>query len=125
VLFLLALFQVKYKLSEKNNMVTSGMQLLSLEPSLTERAIRVAIALFSELNRGDSSSTSKAHKISKVFRLVLLPQESTLQVVNWKLYNWCLQISFNRINQAEIELVLPELENIWLDSWVSTKALSY
>jgi hypothetical protein len=108
-------------------MVISSLKplpLVSFEPSLSERAIAVAIELFSELNRGDRSSVIKAKEICKIFRLVLLPKESTMQVVNAKLYNWCLQISCNRINQAEIEAVLPELERVWHDSFRSTRALS-
>jgi len=95
-------------------MVTSSIQ----ESNLTERAFEVAIDLFAEINRGESLSETKAKKISKIFGLVFLPQESMVQVVKWKLYNWCQQIKVNRINQAEIESVLPELESI------STKVLS-
>jgi hypothetical protein len=87
-----------------------------MRTSLSERAIAVAIELFSEINRGGKSSTSKAQEICKIFRLVLLPKESTMQVVNWKLYNWCLQISFNRINESEIKVVLPQLERVWHDN---------
>ena len=107
-------------------MVTSSLKplpLVSFEPSLSERAIAVAIDLFSELKRGDRSSVKKAKEISKIFGLILLPKESTMQVVNAKLYNWCLQIGFNRINQAEIEAVLPELERIWHDNFRSTRSL--
>lgn len=108
-------------------MVTSSLKplpLVSLEPSLSERAIAVAIELFSELKREDRSSVKKAKEISKIFGLVLLPKESTMQVVNAKLYNWCLQIGFNRINQAEIEAVLPKLERVWHDNLRSTTSLS-
>ena len=108
-------------------MVTSSLKplpLVSFEPSLSERAIAVAIELFSELNRGDRSSVTKAKKICKIFGLVLLPKESTMQVVNAKLYSWCLQIGYNRINQAEIEAVLPELERVWHDNLSSTRVLS-
>jgi len=69
-------------------MVTSSLRplpLVSFEPSLSERAIAVAIDLFSELKRGDRSSVKKAKEISKIFGLVLLPKESTMQVVNAKL----------------------------------------
>jgi len=108
-------------------MVTSSLKpllLASFEPSLSERAIAVAIELFSDLNRGGISSGVKAKEICKIFRLVLLPKESTMQVVNAKLYNWCLQIRCNRINQTEIEAVLPELERVWHDNLRSTRSLS-
>jgi len=102
-------------------MLTSHIKplpLVSLEPTLKERAIGVTIKLFAEINCGGTSSLPKAKAISKIFRLVLLPKESTMQVVNHKLYSWCLQISFNRIDQAEIEQVLPQLESIWQDSFL-------
>jgi len=108
-------------------MVISSLKPLSLvlfEPSLSERAIAVAIELFSELKCGDRSSVRKAKEICNIFGLVLLPKESTMQVVNAKLYSWCLQIGFNRINQAEIEAVLPELERVWHDNFRSTRSLS-
>lgn len=98
-------------------MVTSSFKpLLSFESTLSERAIAVAVELFSEINRGGKSSAPKAKEICKIFKLVLLPKESTMQVVNWKLYNWCLQISFNRINESEIKVVLPQLERVWHDN---------
>jgi hypothetical protein len=99
-------------------MVTSTLKpSLSLESSLKERVIAVAVELFSDINQGGNSSVTKAKEICKIFRLVLLPMESTMQVVNWKLYSWCLQISINRINQAEIEVILPQLERVWHDSF--------
>jgi hypothetical protein len=109
---------------EDNHMSSiKPLTLISLEPTLKEQAIAVAIRLFAELNRGGSSSLPKAKEICKIFGLVLLPKESTMQVVNKKLYSWCLQISFNRIHQAEIEAVLPQLESVWHNNILAGKLI--
>jgi hypothetical protein len=89
--------------------------LLPLDPTLRQRAISVATRLMTEFTKGGKYRipvAKYAQEICKIFRIPLLPKEAPVTVAVKKLEQWRAQVNFRTVTDADIEVVLPELESL-------------
>jgi hypothetical protein len=89
--------------------------LLPLDPTLRQRAISVATRLMTEFTKGGKYRIPVAkysQEVCKIFRIPLLPKEAPGTVAVKKLEEWRAQVNFHMVTDADIEVVLPELESL-------------
>jgi hypothetical protein len=89
--------------------------LLPLDPTLRQRAIGVTTRLMTEFTKGGKYRipvAKYAQEICTIFRIPLLPKESPVKVAVKKLEEWRAQVNFRTVTDANIEVVLPQLESL-------------